>query len=145
MSRENTDSWRDSEGFGRDIQVSPGVWSVKGPDNEDHAVGCAFIVQRGILPCSCDATRKRFGRDHKANLTHWFERWLRWQKARSVAYATQRPMPWPVTGPDGDPWVPGIDFNDDETPTHAPWCNVEHPPGATPCRVVRKLKDVPQA
>ena len=115
--RENTDSYRDSEGFGRDIQVSPGVWSVKGPDNEDHAVGCAFIVQRGVLPCSCDATRKRFGRDHENNLTRWFERWLRWQKARSANILRDSwPLKWPITGPDGDPWVPGVDFNDDEAP-----------------------------
>lgn len=110
----NIDTWRDSEGFGRDVEVEPRVWSVKGPDNEDHAVGCAFIVQRGILPCSCDATRKRFGKDEHGEPTRWFERWVRWQKARSVAYATNRPMKWPVTGPDGEPWVPGVDFNDEE-------------------------------
>jgi len=101
----NTDTWRDSEGFGRDIEVSPGTWSAKGPDNEDHAIHCLFIAHKGILPCTCDATRKEF--------SQWWKRWLRWQKARSVYYVTQRPMPWPITGPDGDPWVPGIDFNDE--------------------------------
>ena len=141
----NTDTWRDSEGFGRDIEVSPGTWSAKGPDNEDHAIHCGFIVWRGIVPCGCDATRKEFGRDHEGNRTYWFQRWLRWQKARSVAYATQRPMPWPITGPDGDPWVPGIDFNEDPAPQHAAWCTFTHAPGVTPCRTVRKLKDAPQA
>lgn len=109
----NTDTWRDSEGFGRDIEVSPGVWSTIGPDNEGHAIHCEFISNKGILPCSCDATRKMFGKDHEGNHTHWLERWARWQKARVANYVTVRPMPWPVTGPDGDPWVPGIDFNDE--------------------------------
>jgi hypothetical protein len=28
---------------------------------------------------------------------------------------------------------------------HAEWCNVPHPAGQTPCRVVRRVKDAPQA
>jgi hypothetical protein len=90
------------------------TFNVVGPDNEDHAVACNFIEHKGILPCSCDATRRRFGLDEHGKRTYWFQRWLRWQKARVANYETKRPMPWPITGPDGDPWVPGIDFNDDE-------------------------------
>jgi hypothetical protein len=104
----NNDTYRDYEGFGKPVEVEPRVWSSKGPDNEDHATGCTFIAVRGILPCTCDATRKEY--------SEWWKRWLRWQGARSVAYETMRPMPWPITGPDGEPWVPGIDFNDEETP-----------------------------
>jgi len=108
------DTWRDSEGFGRSVEVEPRVWSVVGPDNEDHAPGCMFIYKRGVLPCSCDATRKQYGKDQHGEYTHWHKRWVRWQKARVANYVTKRPMPWPVTGPDGDPWVPGVDFNDEE-------------------------------
>lgn len=103
----SNDTWRDSEGFGRAVEVEPRVWSAKGPDNEDHAARCSFIFYRGILPCSCDATRKRH--------SDWWHRWMRWQQARSANIIRhQWPLKWPVDGPDGDPWVPGVDFNDDE-------------------------------
>ena len=106
------DAWRNSEGFGRSIEVEPRVWSCVGADGEDHAIGCEFIVHQGILPCSCDATRRRFGVDHEGRRTKWFDRWLRWEDARSHLYHEERPIKWPVTGPDGDAWIPGIDFND---------------------------------
>lgn len=108
----STDTWRDPEGFGRNIEVSPDVWSAKGPDDEDHSIHCSFIYLRGILPCDCDATRKRFGVDHTGQQTRWYPRWMRWQTVRSSGLRHQRPIEWPVTGPDGEPWVPGVDFND---------------------------------
>lgn len=107
------DNWRDTEGFGRDIEVSPGTWSAKGPDDEDHAIHCDFIKHKGILPCSCDFTRRV--------MTWWWQCWLRWQKARVNRYhstAARDRVPWPIKGPDGDPWVAGIDYNDDEGGQH---------------------------
>lgn len=98
------DTWRDAEGFGRDVQVSPGVWSAIGPDDEDHAIACEFITTKGVLPCNCDQTRKKH--------TEWWRRWLRWQQVRVHNHRAVRPIQWPVTGPDGYPWVPGVDFND---------------------------------
>lgn len=106
------DTWRDPEGFGRDVEVEPRVWSAIGPDNEDHAINCEFIDYRGILPCTCDATRKRFGKDENGERTYWLEQWLCWATARA-RYTRDSPLvKWPVEGPDGDWWVPGIDFND---------------------------------
>ena len=110
MSR---DTWRDSEGFGRDVQVSPGTWSAIGPDDLDHSIYCEFITCKGVLPCDCDATRKRYGRDHEGKATEWYPRWLRWQRARSLNILRSSLVKWPVTGPDGEPWVPGVDFNDE--------------------------------
>jgi hypothetical protein len=102
------DTWRNLEGFGRPAEVSPRTFSVTGPDEQDHAVACAFITKQGILPCSCDATRKEF--------SWWWKCWLRWQYARVMRHHSTHPqdrVPWPVEGPDKDPWVPGIDFNND--------------------------------
>lgn len=109
MSR---DTWRSPEGFGRPQEFEHGTWSQIGPDNEDHAIHCGFIVQRGILPCDCDATRKRFAQTSEGKGI-WYSRWLRWQIARVSPVQFPRPIKWPVTGPDGEPWVPGVDFNDD--------------------------------
>jgi hypothetical protein len=103
-----TTSWRDLEGFGRPEEVEPQTFNVVGPDNEDHAPGCMFNMHEGILPCSCDATRVEY--------SWWWKCWLRWQKARVSRHHSVAPrdrMPWPVKGPDGDPWIPGIDFNDE--------------------------------
>lgn len=139
------DTYRDREGFGRPEHVGEGTWSQVGPDEEDHAIHCTFIARRGIMPCSCDATRRQFGKDQHGERTLWFERWARWQMARSANILREQwPLKWPVKGPDGEPWVPGVDFNDDPRPEHAEWCNWPHEPG-TPCRVVRKLRDEPQA
>lgn len=99
------DTWRDREGFGRDKEVSPGVWSAVGPDEQDHSIHCAFITLRGILPCECDATRRRF--------SEWHHQWLRWATVRTYTSRTSPLVKWPVQGPDGDWWVPGVDFNDD--------------------------------
>lgn len=106
----DTDTYRDSEGFGRPVEVEHRVWSVKGPDNEDHAQGCMFIQRKGILPCSCDATRKEY--------MLWWYRWLRWQQARVSPANVERPIKWPVAGPNGsgEQWIPGIDFNDEPQP-----------------------------
>lgn len=96
---------RDEEGFGRSVQVTPAVFSAKGPDEEDHSSGCDFILHKGITPCSCDATRMRY--------SWWWQCWFRWQEIRVRNQPRNSgPLPWPVVGPDGDPWVPGIDFND---------------------------------
>lgn len=108
--RRNSDlrainSWRNPEGFGRPVEVSPDVFSVAGPDDLEHAVPCDFIVERGILPCSCDATRKRY--------SWWWKCWFRWQEVRVMNQA--RPsyrIKWPVHGPDHEPWVPGVDYDD---------------------------------
>lgn len=99
------DTWRNFEGFGRGIEVSPGVWSTVGADEEDHARLCEFITTGGVLPCNCDYTRRKH--------TEWWNRWLRWQRVRCENRTAERPLKWPVTGPDGYPWVPGVDFNDD--------------------------------
>lgn len=96
--------YRDGQGFGRPEQVSPAVYSVKGPDDLDHASGCDFILHRGITPCNCDATRKRF--------SWWWQCWFRWQEVRCQNSPRPDRLPWPVRGPDEVPWVPGIDFND---------------------------------
>lgn len=108
------DSYRDEEGFGRPVEVEPRVMSVVGPDDLDHASGCEFILTRGILPCSCDATRRRFSdRDPSQPKGWWWKCWFRWQEVRVRNQPRNSgPLPWPVRGPDGDPWVPGIDFND---------------------------------
>jgi hypothetical protein len=103
---ESKDTWRDSTGFGRPEDIGHNTWSQVGPDDEDHAVGCMFIMRRGILPCSCDATRRE--------RSEWWKRWLRWQEARVMPSNRANRTKWPVTGPDGDPWVPGVDFNDEE-------------------------------
>jgi len=104
-----SDTWRNLEGFGRQKEVSPGTFSVVGPDDLDHALACDFIVRQGILPCSCDATRREF--------SWWWKCWLRWQKARVSRHRSVAPrnrVPWPIVGPDDEPWVPGLDFNNDE-------------------------------
>jgi len=105
------DSWRDSEGFGREVQVGQGTWSTVGPDNEDHAIHCGFIVYRGVLPCDCDATRKQFAQTPEGKGI-WYSRWLRWAAVRTYTSRTEPLVKWPVTGPDGEPWVPGIDFTE---------------------------------
>lgn len=101
------DTWRDIEGFGRIQYVEERVAFVTGPDEEDHASGCMFIVHAGILPCSCDATRNEY--------SWWWKCWLRWQKARVNRYhstSARDRVPWPIKGPDNDPWIAGVDFND---------------------------------
>lgn len=97
------------------------VISVRCIDREDHASGCDFALNDGVLPCSCDATRKRG--------SWWSTCWLEWNKIRvspgsDIHYRTHTPdgypttdgyhsqLPWPVKGPDGDPWIPGRDFDD---------------------------------
>lgn len=100
------DQWRDSEGFGREQEVEPRTWAVVGPDGEEHAPGCMFIQKRGVLPCSCDRTRREF--------TQWWKQWLRWQTVRSVPCTCPRPIKWPVHGPDGEWWIPGHDFHEQE-------------------------------
>jgi hypothetical protein len=103
------DVWRNREGFGRPQEVNPGTWSVVGPDEQDHALSCDFIHHQGLLPCSCDATRRRF--------SWWWKCWLRWQIARVSRHHSVEPrdrVPWPIVGPDQEPWVPGLDFNNDE-------------------------------
>lgn len=106
--------WRDSTGFGRAVQVEPAVYSVRGPDDLDHARACDFIIHRGITPCSCDASRRRVrGRPDLVGVSWWWQCWFRWQEAR-VQNILRQPerIPWPVHGPDGEPWIPGIDFDD---------------------------------
>ena len=103
------DAWRNSEGFGRPQEVGHGTFSVVGPDEQDHAITCDFYRDKGILPCSCDATRRRN--------SWWWKCWMRWQLARVSRHRSVEPrdrVPWPIVGPDGDPWVPGLDFNNDE-------------------------------
>ena len=99
-------SYRDREGFGRAEEIHDGTFSVVGPDDQDHAVACDFIRDKGILPCSCDATRRQF--------SWWWKCWLRWQHARVSRY-TWRDCPdrvlWPIMGPDREPWISGVDFN----------------------------------
>lgn len=109
----SADSFRDSEGFGRPVQVEPAVYSVTGPDGMGHAQLCRFIASKGILPCSCDATRRAI-HDRPDLVSHswWYRCWFRWQEVRCSALLRPAPLPWPVHGPDGDPWVPGIDFHD---------------------------------
>lgn len=103
--------WRDPAGFGRAVEVSPGVWSTVGPDDEDHASGCEFIRTLGLLPCSCDATRARIpGRG--MSRSWWYRCWFRWQECRVSPWETRNRVPWPVKGPDGDPWVEGVDYQD---------------------------------
>lgn len=104
--------YRDSAGFGRPVQATPAVFSVKGPDDLDHAMGCDFIRHKGITPCSCDATRSRIV-PGGGSLSWWWQCWFRWQEAR-VANVLRQPerVPWPVKGPDDDPWIGGIDFDD---------------------------------
>ena len=99
------DTWRDTEGFGRAVEVEPRVWSIIGPDEQDHALGCMFIEKVGVLPCSCDYTRRTF--------TDWYHQWLRWATVRTYYYRDSPLLKWPIEGPDGDWWVPGIDFNND--------------------------------
>lgn len=106
------DTWRDTEGFGRPVEVEPRVWSQIGPDDEDHGINCEFIWHKGILPCTCDATRKPFGKDVNGDRTYWYQKWLRWAAVRAYHSRTSPLVKWPVEGPDGDWWVPGVDFND---------------------------------
>lgn len=98
------DGYRDPYGFGRPVEQGERTYSVVGPDDCDHAMTCEFIAHRGVLPCSCDATRKRFEE------SGWWEGWLRWSEYR----VRPERVKWPVPGPDGDPWIPGVDFNDTE-------------------------------
>jgi hypothetical protein len=103
------DVWRNREGFGRPEEVSPGTWSVVGPDDMDHAVNCSFIRYHGVACCDCDATRRAY--------SWWYKSWLRWQIARVSRHHMVEPkdrVPWPIQGPDGEPWVPGLDYNNDE-------------------------------
>lgn len=98
--------WRDTEGFGRPVEVQPPVMSVTGPDNEGHAEGCDFYTRRGILPCSCDFTRLKG--------SWWYTCWLRWLEARVSQHAREvplAPVPWPIKGPDEGAWIQGIDFD----------------------------------
>lgn len=105
--------WTDAEGFGRPVEVQEAIYSVIGPDNLDHAVRCEFITERGILPCSCDQTRTRISnRPDLVGKSWWWKCWFRWQEVRCQNSPRPDRLPWPVSGPDGDPWVPGIDFND---------------------------------
>lgn len=102
-------TYRDREGFGRPEENSRNVFSVVGPDDADHSINCSFYQHRGLLPCNCDASRGEF--------SFWWKCWMRWQKARVERYAWRASarvarMPWPVMGPDRDPWIPGVDFND---------------------------------
>ena len=107
------DTWRNAEGFGRPEEIGPDVWSAVGPDSEDHSIHCSFIYRQGILPCDCDATRSRFATTAEGKGI-WYQRWVRWQTARSSRFRTGKLIKWPVTGPDGDAWIPGIDFHDDK-------------------------------
>lgn len=112
--REGYRGWRDENGFGRPVEVEAAVYAVTGADDEQHAVACDFIEYSGILPCSCDAMRGRHRRDEsRVGKSWWFRCWIRWQEVRVYpGQRRERIVPWPVHGPDGEPWVPGVDFND---------------------------------
>ena len=100
------DGWRDREGFGRPVEVSTNVYSVKGPDDADHARNCEFIWHNGLLPCNCDATRGKH--------SWWWRCWMRWQTARISRHLSVEPqdrVPWPIKGPDDEAWIQGIDFD----------------------------------
>lgn len=104
--------FRDANGFGRPVDVGPNVFSVAGPDDQQHSVHCQFITERGILACSCDASRVRN--------SWWWRCWFRWMEVRVRPQKGEARIPWPIAGPDGDPWVPGVDFNDDRQQVPAP-------------------------
>ena len=91
-------------GFSVPQVASPAVYFVKGPDNENHSLGCDFYIHDGVVPCSCDATRH-----HRST---WWNYWLVWAKHRSSGIHHKKPVKWPVHGPDGTPWIPGVDFDD---------------------------------
>lgn len=100
--------WRNHRGFTRDIKDPSGAWFVNGPDGEDHALGCMFVLRACVMPCTCDATR-RFG-------SGWHTSWERWMEVmlwNTIPEGMTKPFKWPVDGPDGEPWIPGIDFNDE--------------------------------
>lgn len=121
------DAWsvnlpRDASGFSRPTETAPGsrVFFVMGPDDLSHAMYCDFISERGVLPCSCDATRRQYprrgpdarGRD---GMGWWYRCWVAWAHCRVSPYETRRErVPWPVEGPDGVPWIDGRDFQGQE-------------------------------
>lgn len=86
---------------------SPAVYYVTGPDNESHSLGCDFYIHEGVVPCTCDATR----RPHST----WWNYWLVWAKHRAnCVNCCAAPIKWPVRGPDDTPWIPGVDFDDSD-------------------------------
>lgn len=106
MSTDNR--WRDSWGFTRPEGSDRTAWSINGPDGEDHSLGCMFVQKKGAQECTCDRTR-RFPSEWVKRHTVWVQTMM-WN---TVPEGMSKPFKWPVTGPDGDPWVPGVDFNDD--------------------------------
>lgn len=96
--------WRDSKGWSREEQVQHRTYSVNGPDGEDHSINCLFYARYGASPCSCDASRLEG--------SVWFQKYIAWLKAMMWSQSTAaKPFAWPVEGPDGDMWVPEVDFN----------------------------------
>lgn len=105
---EKDDGYRNSYGFGRVQNNGEGVYWQFGPDKKEdsdsHAFACDFVMFEGVLPCNCDDTRKR--------KSEWWHYWLRWSRAYHRASSnTEFPIPWPINGADGSPWIKGIDFD----------------------------------
>lgn len=107
--------WRDTWGFSRATETEPGsgVFFVIGADDLSHAVFCDFVQERGVLACSCDATRR-------PERSWWRRCWLQWMNARVSPYERRHRVPWPILGPDGEPWVEGRDFTGDAELTPGP-------------------------
>lgn len=110
--------YRDGAGFSRRTETwaGSGTWYAIGPDDCSHSIHCDFIRRRGILPCNCDATREEYpqpaaGVDGRP-ASWWYRCWFRWQEVRVSPYEHRERVPWPVQGPDEEPWVEGQDFDD---------------------------------
>lgn len=112
--------WRDDQGFSINKETEPGsrVYFTMGPDDLSHALYCEFVQERGNLACSCDASRGLHPGDSRRSW--WYRCWLRWMGARVRPEEKRRRVPWPVEGPDGDPWVEGVDFTGDDELTPGP-------------------------
>lgn len=111
--------YRDDAGFSRSAEThaGSGVWYAIGPDDLSHFPQCDFIRRRGILPCSCDATRREYPQPAagaaRRVASWWYRCWFRWQEARVSPYESRLRVPWPVQGPDEEPWVEGVDYSND--------------------------------